>query len=71
MMVFGLSFSVGGMLVLLIRKLMGRFASNFWNEQNSTPKRRSEKYWTDSSTAQGLVMIGVGLLIALTSFIFR
>jgi hypothetical protein len=71
MLFFGLCVMGIGAFVLLLRKAMGHYASDFWAQRNVSKRHHSEKYWTNASTAQGVVFIGLGALLAFFSFLFR
>ncbi|MBG6056014.1 hypothetical protein IWX81_002442 [Salinibacterium sp. CAN_S4] len=68
--VFGLSLAGVGIFVLLLRKAMGRYAASFWNRRRASTLHQSEKYWTDSSSAQGIVFLALGFLLIATSLMF-
>jgi len=64
-LIFGLLVTLAGLVVLLMRKPLGVFASRYWSAVGSRREKQSEKYWVDYGFAIGALIIVVGLTITL------
>jgi len=63
--VFGGLVAVGGVVIVLLRGNLGRFAHGYWSAVGSKRAVKSERYWVEYSLATGVIVAVVGAVVSL------
>lgn len=61
---FGCVVVLGGTVLVLLRRYLGRYANRYWSAAGSK-RAKTERYWTHYSMATGLVISALGLVLVL------